>query len=250
MWPKIRLPGIDLAISSYHLLHVVGWFAFFLVGSHLTRSRPDLRRHWAWLAVGLAACDTAGARVAYRLVRGWHESGFTAAPLLFATVTGAYVIARKVRAWPFLDAWAVAFSAASVFEKGACLAAGCCFGRPTDFMLGIAIHSSHGDPGRYQPLPLYESSLHLLTAFALWSLYSSGRFRGLLAPILGVVFGLWRSAIEIPRAGRRPSFLDGPLSITQVACIMAIAFSVTYLLLCRGEGDRPGLSAGVGAGRE
>ena len=238
MWPSFSLPGTGVATSSYHLLHVVGWFAFYFVGSGLTRSRPDLRRHWVWLAVGLAACDTAGARIAFRLIRGWHEDGFFGAPLLFAAVTGAYVVARKVRASPFLDAWAVAFSAAHVFEKGACLAAGCCYGRPTDSALGVALHAAQGDPTRWHPLPLYEASLHLLTALGLGLLYARGRFRGRLVMLLGATYGFWRSAAELARDGRKAAFLDGPLTYTQVACVLAIAFSLTYLLSSRADGRR------------
>jgi len=235
MWPTVRLPGTDVSTSSYHLLHVVGWFTFYFVGSGLTRSRPNLRRHWIWLALALGLCDTVGARFAYRLVRGWHEAGFFGTPILFAAVTGAYVVGRKVRAFPFLDAWAIAFSAAHVFEKAGCLGAGCCFGRPTTSALGVGLHSARDDLTRFQPLPLYEGSLHLLTALALAWLYAKGRCKGQLVMILGVVYGLWRSALEVMRAGPSSPFLGGPLSISQVLCVATIAFAATYLLLCRGE---------------
>jgi prolipoprotein diacylglyceryltransferase len=238
MWPSLTLPGTGVTISSYHLFHVIGWFTFYLVGSWLTRSRPDLKPHWGWLFVGFALCDTVGARAAFRLIRGSDENGFFGGPLLFAVLSGAYVVARKVRAYPFLDAWAIAFSAAHVFEKGACLAAGCCFGRPTDLAFGVARHAAPGDPTRWHPLPLYEASLHLLTALGLGLLYARGRFRGRLVMLLGATYGLWRSAAELARDGRKAAFLDGPLTYTQVACVLAIAFSVTYLLSSRADGRR------------
>ncbi len=230
MWPSFTLPGLGVPVSTYHFLHVVAWFAFYFAGTALTRSRADLRRHWIWLAVGLAFCDTVGARLAFGFVRGWHGDGFFGGPLLFALLTAAYVVSRRVHAYPFLDTWAVAFSVSHVFEKGACLAMGCCFGRPTSSILGVALHAAHGDPTRSHPLPLYEASLHLLTAGFLGLLYARGWLKGRLVIILGLTYGGWRSAMELARSGLDSTFLGGPLTITQVACLMAIVFSATYLL--------------------
>ncbi len=238
MWPSLNLPGIGFAIASYHLFHVVGWFTFYFVGSWLTRSRPDLKLHWGWLFVGFALCDTVGARLVFQLIRGRQAIGFSSAPVLFAALSGAYVVAWKVRAYPFLDAWAIAFSAAHVFEKVACLMAGCCYGRPTDSPLGVALHAAQGDPTRWQPLPLLEASLHLATALSLGLFYARGWLRGRLVMVLGASYGAWRSLIEPARVGRPSPFMDSPLSIIQVICLLSIAFSVTYLLSSRVESRR------------
>ncbi len=243
MWPGLYLPLVDLTISSYHVLHVVAWFAFYYAGTTLTRSQPDLRRHWVWLVIGWAMCDTVGARVAFRWVNGGHSNGYFAAPLLAALFTGAYVVIRQIRAYPLLDAWAVAFSVAHVFEKAACLAAGCCFGQATTSPLGVALHLAYGDPTRVHPLPLYEMALHLLTALGLGWLYARGFCRGRLVIILGLVFGVWRAMAELVRGGRGTAFLDGPFTWTQVACFLAITFSLSYLLARRGRDSAAGTSA-------
>jgi len=241
MWPGFTIPGIGVTTSSYHLLHVVAWFAFYFAGSNLTRSRPDLVRHWFWLAVGFGLCDTVGARYAFRLIHGRHESGFFGTPVLFAAWTGAYVLVRRVRAYPFLDAWAIAFSAAHVFEKLSCLAAGCCFGRSTTAWYGLAVHAAEGDPRRWVPLPPLEAGLHLASALGLGWLYARGYAKGRLVMVLGLGYGLWRSAVEMARAGQSSAFLDGPLTLTQVACVLAMAFSLTYLLISKeaDSADRP-----------
>lgn len=230
MWPSFDLPGTGVSISSYHFLHVISWFVFFFVGSTLTRSRPDLRILWVCLAVGLAVCDTAGARLAARLIRGPRDGGFFAGPLLFVVVTTLFVVARKIRAYPFLDAWAIAFSAAHFFEKFSCLAAGCCYGRPTHSAMGVALRAAQGDPTRFLPLPFYEATLHLTTTLALALFYAKGQFKGRLLLVLGVLYGTWRSMVDPARYGRMTPFLGGPLSIVQVACILVAVFSLTYLL--------------------
>jgi len=243
MWPSFTLPTLGVPVSTYHFLHVVAWFAFYFAGTALTRSRLDLRWHWVWLAIGWGACDTVGARLAFRFVHGWHSTGYFAAPLLVAVFTMIYVIVRRVRAYPLLDAWAVAFSVASIFEKAACLAMGCCFGQPTTTLLGVALDASHGVPTRVHPLPLYEMTLHLLTALGLGWLYARGFCRGRLVIILGLVFGVWRAMAELVRGGRGTSFLDGPFTWTQVACFLAITFSLSYLLARRGRDSAAGTSA-------
>ena len=230
MLPSFTLPGTGVAVSSYHLFHVMAWFAFYFVGTRVTRSRPDLSRHWLWLAVGLAFCDTVGACVAYQLIHGRRAIGFFAGPLLFAMLTGVYCVARRVRAYPFLDAWAVAFAASHVLEKLACLATGCCYGRSTDSFLGVATMKAHGDETKYLPLPLLEASLHLVTALLLGFLLSRGILRGRLVMILGVMYGAWRFGTETARGGSPSAFLDGPFSVTQVACLSAMVFSSSYLV--------------------
>ena len=238
MWPRIILPGLGVPISTYHLFHVLGWFTFWWVATRWTRTRPDLGRHWAAMVVGLALCDTIGARLVFQLLHGWHSSGFFAGPLLFALFTAVYVVLTQIRADPFLDVWAIAFSMAHVFEKFACLLTGCCFGRPTATPLGVAIFRSQGNSTRYFPLPFLESMLHLLTFFALVACLRNGWFRGRLVMALGVSYGLWRGGVDSLRSGPRSPFLDGPLTLSQIICLGAIAFGLTYLIVDRGLPQR------------
>lgn len=229
MWPGLTIPGTGVTTSSYHFFHVIGWFTFYLVGSRLTRSRPDLRYHWLWLAIAFGISDTVGAKTAFSMIRGTSQPGFYGTPLILLVVTLLYFLAARLRAYPFLDAWAIAFSASHVFEKTACFAAGCCFGRPTDSAWGIAIEAARGDKTRYQPLPLLEALFHLATALILYGLYRQGLYRGRLVLVLGLAYGSWRSGIELLRSERVGAFLGGPLSITQVLCLMAMSFSAVYL---------------------
>jgi len=231
MWPSVHLPATDIVISTYHLLHVVGWFAFLLVGLRLTLAWPELRHHWWWLFIGMALSDTVGAHAFASVIRGGHGGGFWGAPLLIALWTGFYVVARRIRAYPMLDVFAIAFSVSQVFEKLACLAAGCCFGRPTTSVLGVTLLASRDDPTRRLPLPLCESSLHLLTAFGLTMLYTHGLLKGRLVMVLGILFGIWRAIVESARPAPNPSLLNGPITITQMICVLSAVFGATYLIL-------------------
>ena len=184
MWEGFTLPGTGTLVPGYDFLHLLACLAFYLSGMALTWKRADLHRHWARLALGLAFCDTVGARLFFRLLHGWTTNGFYAAPLLFALISVLYIVTLKIKFSPLLDAWAVAFSVSHIIEKCACLSAGCCFGRPTTFALGIAIRATEGDPTRYHPLPVYEASFHLATAVILGVLFVKGRLRNYLETAL------------------------------------------------------------------
>ena len=51
--------------------------------------------------------------------------------------------------------------------------------------------------------------------------------------------------IEPARGGRASPFLDRPLSITQVICLLVVIFSMTYLILSWDERDATA-AAGTG----
>lgn len=231
MWPSLHLPATDVVISTYQLLHVAGWFAFLLAGLWLTRHWPERRRHWWWLVVGVAVCDTLGSHSLARLVRGGAGGGFWGGPLLIALWGGGYLALRRIPAYPMLDAFAVAFRVSQAFAKLACLAAGCCFGRRTASALGVPVPAARGDPTRFHPLPLFEMSLHVLTALVLGELDARGILKGRLVLVLGIIHGAWRAMIEPLRGSPDPAVMNGPLTATQLASIFAVVFGATYRML-------------------
>ena len=137
MWPGIHLPGTDIDYPTYHLLNVASWFAFLAIGLRLTKARPEFRWRWWWLFFGMALCYSAGAGRLHRLVRGGGEvpspipgapsgGGFWGGPLLFLGWTILPYLTWRIRAYPFLDVFAIAFSVSQAVAKSACFAAGCC----------------------------------------------------------------------------------------------------------------------------
>ena len=243
MYPEISPPGIDVPISTYYLLNVAAWFAFLAVGLALTRSRPDLRRHWFWLFYGMVLCYSIGASLLFRLTESGidsfslrqprdqaHCGGFWGGPLLFLGWTAAYFLANRIRADPFLDAFAIAWSVAHVLAKLACFAAGCCFGRPTDGAFAVVL-PAHEIPIPRHPTQLYEAALHGLTAVLLCTLHARGWLKGRLVLLLGVIYCTWQPSVDAAEAGHRPTLLGGPFSASQMICLMALVFSLTALLL-------------------
>lgn len=236
MWPRVPVPGTETTIASYHLLNFGGWLMFLFAGTLLTWRQSGFFRHWWWLFLGMiVAC--LGSNMIARLRDGglgmtpWGRpwtSGYFGGPLLFLAWTGGYVLIHRISAYPFLDAFAIAFSLSRAVSKLGCFAAGCCAGRPTDSVLGIAF-TALGDPIRRHPTQLYEAAFHLLTALVLGWFYARGWLRGRLVMLLGASYGAGRWLVEPLRDSHPARFLDGPLTVKQLASLLIVVFCVTYL---------------------
>jgi prolipoprotein diacylglyceryltransferase len=246
---QIDLLGSGLSVSTFLLLNICGWIAFHYVGLAMLHEHSELRRPWWCLFLGMVLSSTLGSTVAYRLIRGdqamgWWDrlrsgsetTGYFGGPLLFLMWTAACVAVLRIKAYPFLDVFSIAYSVSRAISKVACFAAGCCYGRPTNCIFGLA-RSRLGDPTLRHPVQLYEASLHLLTALCLGILYARGRLRGRLVIVLGLTYGLGRLLIEPLRGSHPVPFLGGPLTAKQMVSLFVVAFSATYLLL-----DRVGMS--------
>lgn len=243
MCPRIHLDQFNLTIIPYHVLNVTAWFVFLAIGRNLTRNEPGQRLRWWWLFLGMVLCYSVGASYLARIIglgtaglrpgpfpADGARLGYWGGPLLFLVWTGLSYLAWRISPYPFLDAFAIAWSVAQVFAKAACLAAGCCGGRPTDLPWGV-VFVAREDLFRRHPTQLYEMILHSLTATALIVLFARGRLRGRLVLVLGCLYGSWSPIVESFEEGSRQPWFGGPLSGSQVICLWAFAFCASALAM-------------------
>lgn len=87
------------------------------------------------------------------------------------------------------------------FGRLGCLAAGCCYGSPTDVSWAISFPESHATAGSLiHPVQIYDATFGLLAFIGCLYFYKRRRFGGdLLAGIL-VFYALWRFVTEMFRA--------------------------------------------------
>lgn len=133
-----------------------------------------------------------------------------------------------VSGWWLADLYAPATALGLVWGRMGCLGAGCCFGRPADWPLGVvvpwAIHyrirgevpdDLLGVP--VHPAPLYEALGSLSLFCALSWLLPRRRYDGQAILTFGVGYGLLRSFVECFRADDvRGMFFGGWLSTSQI----------------------------------
>ncbi|MFH1777416.1 MAG: prolipoprotein diacylglyceryl transferase [Candidatus Omnitrophota bacterium] len=114
------------------------------------------------------------------------------------------------------------------FGRIGCFFNGCCYGRPTDFFLGITFPTSMG---KVHPTQLYSSAILILLFLVLRYLRAHKRFNGQVFLSYLILYALARFILEFFRGDNFPVFLQ--LSIAQLISIMIISTSIFIYSLLR-----------------
>ena len=205
------------------------------VAAHLARRYA--RRAWVvWLGVAVLAL----AAIAFKYRpdhRVWSEvvSLLQSAGVFYGGFAAALIIAiwyvRRVGLplWPTLDVLAPATAIGQAIGRLGCLAAGCCFGKPTDSAWAVTFRNpiaqrTVGTPldVPVHPTQLYESVATLALFFALLWLAPRKRFHGQVAATYLVGYAVLRFVIEFFRGDDRGSVLKGALSTSQFIAILVV----------------------------
>jgi phosphatidylglycerol:prolipoprotein diacylglycerol transferase len=142
-------------------------------------------------------------------------------------------------AWPTADALAPGVILGQAIGRLGCLAAGCCYGRPSDVAWALPFRDAYliGTVGTpvdvaLHPTQLYEASAALLIlTFLLW-LAPRKRFHGQVVVAYLVLYSSARFAIEFYRGDPRGSVTLGPgLEASTSQLIAAGLLLITALLL-------------------
>ncbi len=137
---------------------------------------------------------------------------------------------HKFPIWKTLDCLTPGLVVAHAFGRLGCLAAGCCYGRPTGTDYGIVLNSELVDPAlrgiHLHPTQIYESvSLFILFA-GLMVLFKRRRFDGQVALVYLMTYPIIRSIIEIYRGDTIRGFvIDGILSTSQFISVLVLVGS-------------------------
>ncbi len=114
------------------------------------------------------------------------------------------------------DALAVALPVGQAIGRIGCFFGGCCYGTPCSLPWAVYNH----DAWRH-PVVLYEATLDLAVAAALFSVRNRPLSPGHLFRYYLIAYGVIRFCLEALRG--EPQRTLGPLSFTQVFCLLAIA---------------------------
>lgn len=161
---------------------------------------------------------------------------FFGGPLAALPVAIWFVRKHRIPLWKTFDALVPALTIAHAFGRIGCLAAGCCYGKPTDSVLGIRLSSDLVDPALrgipIHPTQLYESvSLFLLFAALVW-VFRRKKFDGQVTLTYFMAYPIIRSIIEIFRGDSIRGFLiDEVLSTSQAISILVFLGALTVLII-------------------
>lgn len=157
----------------------------------------------------------------------------------------AYARARGIDPWTLADIYSPAIPFGLIFGRLGCLGAGCCFGRPADWPLGVAVPWSVRYLRRghlpdellgvdLHPAPLYAAGFALTLFTVLSALRGQRRPPGEVFLIFVASYGVGRSILEVFRAdAERGVYLGGLVSTSQVIGVLTALLALSWLVIRR-----------------
>jgi phosphatidylglycerol---prolipoprotein diacylglyceryl transferase len=252
-------------IHSYGALYTV---AYVVAGSLAGLEAHRLGQN-PFAALGAIVVSATGAlfggRLAFWLLHEAFRSG-GAAPLhggtnYLGSIVGFFIAVAlygfAMRAWrpgspttaSYLDILATAGALGHGIGRIGCFLAGCCYGTPTDSLLGVTYTASgimapRGIPSH--PTQLYEAAGEFVLFGVLWAMRSRSRFGGQRFLVYVAGYAALRFVVEFFRGDAQPAALG--LAVAQWVCLCMALLAVIVLAVLwrgavRGWGRPPAASA-------
>jgi phosphatidylglycerol---prolipoprotein diacylglyceryl transferase len=191
--------------------------------------------------------DTFG-RSPAALVTLLRSAGVFYGGLIAAVLVALWYLRRhRMPMWTVTDVFAPGIALGHVVGRLGCLAAGCCFGRPTDVPWAITFHSEYaaqnvGTPLNVpvHPTQLYEAGAELLILIVLLATERKGRpFPGRTFWGYMFLYGISRFIIEFFRGDIRGTV--GVFSTSQFLSIVLVPLAIVMLIVLarRARGPAP-----------
>jgi phosphatidylglycerol:prolipoprotein diacylglycerol transferase len=250
MYPLLAKIG-PVPIHTYGFMIAIG----FLVGVYVARklavrAQIDPERtldmaFWA-LLVGFAGCRILFiiTRLDYFLAdplamfKIW-EGGlvFFGGPILVIPFIWWYTRRHKLPLGKTLDVLTPPLVIAHMFGRFGCLAAGCCYGKPTGTNFGVRLYSDLVDPALrgipLHPTQLYEAGSLFILFWGLLYVFKHKTFNGQVTVTYLMAYPIIRSIIEIFRGDSIRGFvIDNVLSTSQfISILVFLAASLALYIL-------------------
>ena len=237
-------------IHTYGFLIALGFLVAVAVVKNLaTRSKLDAEKvldltFWS-LAVGFI-----GARLLFvitrfesfmqdpiSIFRVW-EGGlvFFGGPLAVLPFTIWFTRKNKLPLWKTMDCLVPGLTIAHAFGRLGCLAAGCCYGKPTGTDFGIKLTSDLVDASmrgiNLHPTQIYEATALTIFFFGLLRVFKSKSFDGQVVLTYFLVYPIIRSIIEVFRGDIIRGFvIQDILSTSQFISLLLMIGTAIVLTL-------------------
>jgi len=163
--------------------------------------------------------------------------------LLALGASAWYMRKRRLPAWRLADCAAPGIALGQAIGRIGCLAAGCCYGTPTDVPWAICFTNTYAAENMGTPLniPLHPTQLYesagafLIFGFLAWRLSRKHITGQIILEYLGLYAAL-RFVIEFFRADDRGEVFNGLLSTSQFIAVITFAAAVFFYLYLRRRG--------------
>ena len=246
MFPVLFEIG-PVTIYTYGFFVAAGALAAIVLARHLSRQTGLDPDRITDLCFYIIIAAIVGSRLFYvvinadyflqnplEIIKIWSGGLVFYGGFIAALLTAVYFI--HTRALPLgktADIAALALPLGHFFGRLGCFFAGCCYGTTCDLPWAVTFHDPHALAplnAPIHPTQLY-SALGNLAIFALLMLLrSKKRFEGQLFLFYVLLYGVFRSFIEIFRGDDRGAFLADLLSVSQVLGLSAALVSLGLMI--------------------
>ncbi|MHC4471175.1 MAG: prolipoprotein diacylglyceryl transferase [Planctomycetota bacterium] len=239
-------------MPTYSILYGASIVAFFWVCARQARRTGLGRRAADCLGIGYLLAMTVGAKALHDLCHGrleitrlvdpahYLEGGLWGGLLVYVALAAALAAVWRGRRRDVLDLAALSVPIPWMLAKSACLLGGCCYGRPSSLPWAITFPDTGG--GAPAGVTLHPTQLYDVLAMAgvlvLLSRLDRERWRGTLLLWLLALYGSGRALADAFRGDIAGQLRMGPLTLTQVLCLVAALLSVLVLPIAKSGGAR------------
>jgi phosphatidylglycerol:prolipoprotein diacylglycerol transferase len=142
---------------------------------------------------------------------------------------------RKLPLWKTVDVLTPGLVISHAFGRMGCLAAGCCYGKPTGKEWGIKLYSDLVDSKFHgvflHPVQLYESGSLFILFIGLLILHKKKSFDGQVFLTYMIIYPILRSILEIYRGDLIRGFvIEGILSTSQFISILMFLVALGFMI--------------------
>ena len=234
-------------VPTYSICYILSIIAHFLICFYIAK-RLNLR-HRVWIVVGICYMEgmTVGAKILYDIqnaqfdfsallsIRHYMQGGLWGGMMAYfiLAVPLALILARKRLA--ALDLVAMSVPVPWIFAKIGCLFNGCCFGKESS--LPWAITFPEGARGAPPGIPLHPTQIYeilvVVCILIVFEKLNYDRWRGTMLLWFLALYGTGRTATEFFRGDFDHHLFIGPLTLSQLICLISAGISIILLYLWR-----------------
>ncbi|MFZ2147195.1 MAG: prolipoprotein diacylglyceryl transferase family protein [Sedimentisphaerales bacterium] len=241
MWPRIG------PLPTFGVFYSISILSHFLVG-YLLAKRLRLR-HRVWILAGICYMTgmTIGAKALYDIQHGqfhfralfssghYIQGGLWGGLLAYFFLAVPLVFLLAKHRGLALDLVAMSIPIPWIFVKLACLFNGCCHGSRCS--MPWAITFPEGAAGAPADIPLHPTQIYeiliMVSILVVFKVLNYERWRGTMLLWFLALYGLGRAATEFFRGDYDHHLYVGPLTLSQLICLVAAGVSIILLFLWR-----------------
>ncbi|MHC4242418.1 MAG: prolipoprotein diacylglyceryl transferase [Planctomycetota bacterium] len=241
MYPRIG------PVPTYSIFYILSIVSHFLVCYFIAKRLGLRRRVWIVTGICYVVGMTVGAKILFDIqnaqfdlrallsIRHYMRGGMWGGLLAYFILALPLVLILAKNRRAALDLVAISIPVPWIFAKIGCLFNGCCYGKASSLPWAITFpEGARGAPAgvSLHPTQIYEI-LVVVCILIVFKKLKYEKWRGAMLLWFLTLYGTGRAATEFFRGDFDHHLFVGPLTLSQLICLLAAGASIILLFLWR-----------------